>query len=434
MQTPAEELYSLYRSHPLITTDTRKPVKDSIFFCLKGANFNGNEFAEKAMADGAAYVVVDEKAYKKGSRYILVDDTLKALQDLARYHRSLLTIPVIAITGSNGKTTTKELSSAVLQKKYKTVSTQGNLNNHIGVPLTLLSVTDDTEIAVIEMGANHQGEIAQLCEIAQPGFGLITNIGKAHLEGFGSFEGVIKAKSELYQYLQRNSGTIFVNGNNALLIKLVGNSDFVTYGTSGNCNCIGRLKEDTDRVTVQWKSKLDAAPLDSKPWISSQLVGAHNFENILAAACIGNYFRVSEEDINAAIREYAPTNNRSQLVRSKKTNNTIIWDAYNANPTSMSAAIEHGGSDVLILGDMLELGHYSENEHKEIINKIKEKGYKQVFLIGENFSKAAKGSKYKSFKKTEEALEYFKTKKITDAKVLVKGSRGLKLEMLEKVL
>lgn len=434
MPNPVDELYEIYKTHPLICTDTRTIVKDSIFFALKGNNFNGNQFAEKAIAEGCAYAVIDEKQYQKGKKFILVDDALKALQDLAKHHRSLLTIPVIGITGTNGKTTTKELTHAVLSKKYKTLSTAGNLNNHIGVPLTILSINDDTEIAVIEMGANHEGEIAKLCDIAQPGFGLITNIGKAHLEGFGNFEGVVKAKSELYDYLKRNSGTIFVNQNNDLLIKLAGTAEYILYGTSGSCNCIGLLDASFNPVQLKWKSKLDSASMESKHWISTQLFGVHNFENLLAAICIGNYFRVGEEDINTAVKQYKPQNNRSQVSKNEKTKNTIIWDAYNANPSSMEAAIENIGGDVLILGDMLELGNFTDAEHKNIIRKIKEQGIKNVFLIGENFTKAAKGTKYKTFKKTEDALAFFKSKKITNSRILIKGSRGVKLELLEKVL
>jgi UDP-N-acetylmuramoyl-tripeptide--D-alanyl-D-alanine ligase len=431
MLRSVEDIYELYRQHPLVCTDTRKLAKDSIFFALKGGNFNGNEFAEKALQAGCAYAVVDEEKYATGKQCILVENALRALQQLARYHRSLLTIPVIGITGSNGKTTTKELIRAVLSRKYKTLATEGNLNNHIGVPLTLLSITDDTEVAVIEMGANHIGEIAELCEIAQPGFGIITNIGKAHLDGFGSPEGVIKAKSELFQYLGRNSGRAFVNADNALLMNLSKSLDVNLYGTGNICHITGKMEEHNGHIRFWWKSRKDAEPLDAKEKVDTHLIGRYNFENVLAAVCIGNYFNVSAADINEAVKSYVPSNNRSQIV--KKGTNTLILDAYNANPTSMSAAIENfsetsAENKMLILGDMLELGAHAADEHKNIIDLLKEKKFEQVVLVGPVFAKTYKGSKFKTFTETEEAAKFLKKQKLKNTHVLIKGSRGIKLE------
>jgi UDP-N-acetylmuramoyl-tripeptide--D-alanyl-D-alanine ligase len=437
MLKTVEDIYEVYKQHPLVCTDTRKLVKDSIFFALKGEHFNGNAFAEKALKAGCAYAVVDEAEYAVNERCLLVEDALRMLQKLAKYHRSLLTIPVIGITGSNGKTTTKELIKAVLSRKYRTYATEGNLNNHIGVPITLLGITDDTEVAVIEMGANHLGEIAQLCEIAQPGFGIITNIGKAHLDGFGSPEGVVKAKSELFQYLGNNSGRAFVNADNPLLMNLSKSLDVCLYGTGNICHVTGKMEEHEGKIRFWWKSRKDAEPLDQKEKTDTNLIGKYNFENILAAVCIGNYFNVSASDINAAIKSYVPANNRSQVV--KKGTNTLILDAYNANPTSMTAAIENfsatkAENKLLILGDMLELGAHAADEHKAIVDLLKEKKFEQVVLVGPVFSRIYKGSRYKTFEETEEAARFVKKQKVKNTHVLIKGSRGIKLETIAEVL
>jgi UDP-N-acetylmuramoyl-tripeptide--D-alanyl-D-alanine ligase len=437
MLKQVEDIYEIYKQHPLVCTDTRKLVKDSIFFALKGDNFNGNTFAEKAIKAGCAFAVVDEPKYAEGPQYLLVDDALRMLQKLAKYHRSLLTIPVIGITGSNGKTTTKELIRAVLGRKYRAQATEGNLNNHIGVPLTILAITDDTEIAVVEMGANHLGEIAALCEIAQPGFGVITNIGKAHLDGFGSPEGVVKAKSELFQYLGKNSGRAFVNADNALLMNLSKSLDVCLYGTGNICHVTGKMEEHNGHIRFWWKSRKDAEPLDQKPKVDTKLIGKYNFENVLAAVCIGNYFNVSAIDINEAVRSYVPANNRSQVV--KKGTNTLILDAYNANPTSMTAAIENfsetkAENKLLILGDMLELGAHAVDEHKIIIELLREKKFEQVILVGPVFSKTCKGSKFKTFEETEEAVKFVKKQKVKNTHVLIKGSRGIKLETIAEAL
>ena len=437
MVKQVDEIYSVFKEYPTVCTDSRKIIKNAIFFALKGDNFNGNEFAERALKDGCAYAVIDDPKFDKGNKYLLVDDALKMLQALAKLHRSLLTIPVIAITGSNGKTTTKELVNAVLSKKYRAHATHGNLNNHIGVPLTLLSITDEAEIAVIEMGANHLGEITLLCEIAEPAFGIITNIGKAHLEGFGSATNIIKAKGELYQYLKMNSGRAFVNCDDQVLMNLGKSLDLCTYGSGNYCHVTGKLIASDAHITFSWKSKKDSESIDQKEKVVSGLTGKYNFENILAAICIGNYFNVSANDINRAIEEYVSTNNRSQVV--KKGTNVILLDAYNANPNSMTAAIENfsetkATKKIVVLGDMLELGSHSQEEHKRIIELLQSKKLDQVVLVGPVFMKEGKSSKFKIFPGTEEASKYLKQQKLKNAHILIKGSRGIKLETLADVL
>jgi UDP-N-acetylmuramoyl-tripeptide--D-alanyl-D-alanine ligase len=434
--TTTEELYKLFKQHPVICTDTRKLVKYSIFFALKGDNFNANTFAQAALDQGCSYVVIDDAFYKKDERYLLVSNVLKSLQQLAQYHRSLLTIPIIGVTGSNGKTTTKELIKNVLNKKYKTLATVGNLNNHIGVPLTLLTITEDVEVAIIEMGANHQGEIAELCTIANPDFGLITNIGKAHLEGFGGPEGVVKAKNELYQHIQKNSGTVFLNNDNQLLVSLTKGMEVYTYGTSTHCNCTGKLIDTGEFIALKWKSNKEREPIDNKELIQTQLTGKYNFENILAAICIGTYFNIAVNAINSAIQEYVATNNRSQYIQ--KGTNTLLLDAYNANPTSMNAAIENfsdlkAANKMLILGDMLELGKHALTEHQNIIALLKLKGFGQVLLVGSEFKKAAVGEAYKVVKDVDEAISVLKSEKIKNSLILIKGSRSIKLEKIAEL-
>jgi UDP-N-acetylmuramoyl-tripeptide--D-alanyl-D-alanine ligase len=438
MPTSISDLYTIYRKYQKVCTDTRKLVPNSIFFALKGDKFNANEFAEKALKEGCSYAVIDDAKYKKGNKYIVFDDVLTALQDLAKYHRSMLTIPIIGITGSNGKTTTKELVRNVLAKKYRTLATEGNLNNHIGVPLTILSITDEYEIAIIEMGANHQGEIEALCNIAKPDFGLITNIGKAHLEGFGGITGVLKGKTELYQHLQKNNGTAFLYADNPTLMNVAKGMELCTYGASGLCNLAGRLINSDNFIELKWRGKKDPLSLDEKPVITTQLTGKHNYENILAACCIGNYFNISVTDINAAITEYLPANYRSQII--KKGTNLIFMDAYNANPTSMSAAIEYFAANpqkekLAILGDMFELGAFADEEHKAILKLLKEKNLKNVILVGPNFVKQSKGSSsFKTFNTTEEAAKFVKQQKIKNTYILVKGSRGMKLENVSEAI
>lgn len=422
-----QELYTHFLKHPIVCTDTRDIQSGAIFFALKGANFNGNEFAEQALQAGCSLVVIDEAKFKKDDRYFLVEDVLTALQQLANYHRKQLKIPVIAITGTNGKTTSKELLNAVLSEKYKVLATKGNLNNHIGVPLTLLNISKDHEIAIIEMGANHQGEIAMLCTIAEPDYGMITNIGKAHLEGFGGPEGVIKAKNELYQFIKQKNGKLFVNADNELLKKLSEGIDRVTFGTSDNDDFTGSFVESNPFVKLKYNNTT----------ISTQLVGKYNFENILAAACIGHYFKVSEQQIKTGLEKYVPSNNRSQVMQTK--NNLLLLDAYNANPSSMNAAIENFAqmdqlNKMVILGDMLELGEDSEKEHTAIVNLLKQKNITNALLVGNYFIEAGKAIHAKTFANSDQVLDHLKQHPVKNTTILIKGSRGIKLEKVVDAL
>lgn len=426
-----KELYSHFIKHPLVCTDTREIKQDAIFFALKGDNFNANKFAEQALNSGCSLAVIDEKEYKKDDRFFLVDDVLNALQGLANFHRQQLTIPIISITGSNGKTTSKELLNAVLSQKYEVLATKGNLNNHIGVPLTLLSITKEHEIAIVEMGANHQGEIAMLCSIAEPDYGMITNIGKAHLEGFGGYEGVIKAKSELYQYIQQKGGKLFVNADNELLQKLSEGMDKITFGTSESVDFSGVFVESNPFVKLKFKAKQDTQSIDEKPVISTQLIGNYNFENILAAACIGSYFRTSEKQIEHGLESYVPSNNRSQVM--KTASNLLLLDAYNANPSSMNAAIGNfvkmeQPNKMVILGDMLELGADSEKEHDAVVHLLEKSEIKNVILVGPCFMNSGKLINAKTFSTSDEALTYLKQHPVSETTILIKGSRGIKLE------
>jgi len=419
------ELYSIFLQFPTITTDSRNIPQDSIFFALKGTNFNGNAFASEAIEKGAAFAVVDEPVDQPDESIILVDNVLETLQKLARYHRDQLGIPILSITGTNGKTTTKELIAAVLSRKFIVNYTQGNLNNHIGVPLTLLSMNKNTEFGVVEMGANHPGEIKALCEIANPDYGIITNIGKAHLEGFGSFQGVIDTKSELYIFLKGKGGKCFINNDNPLLLEQAGELEKITYGTSTSCFQSGELAGN--------ENYLVAKALFPKGWLylKTNLVGNYNFENLLAATCVGRYFDVDPLQIQNALAEYQPSNNRSQLIKKEK--NTIIMDAYNANPTSMLAAltnfsgIKHG-QKCLILGDMLELGTVSGEEHQKIVDYIDEQDFSEVYLVGEQFMATTDKKEKKKFDNVEPLSNYLKTQPIENKLILIKGSRGIHLE------
>lgn len=419
-----QELYSVFIKYPNISTDTRKIMPNSLFFALKGDSFNGNQFAETALKLGASYAVIDDEKKYHGDKYILVKDVLTCLQQLATYHRKQLKSIIIAITGSNGKTTTKELIKKVLEKKYRTLATQGNLNNHIGVPLTLLSITPEIELAIVEMGANHVGEIAMLCNIAQPDYGMITNIGKAHIGEFGSFENIIQAKTELYAYIKSNGKKIFVNAEDALLMKHARDIDQITYGTRSNAYCRSELVEVNPFLKIVYENQ----PIQSK------LIGTYNFDNITLAICIGKYFGIGIADIKNAIEEYVPSNNRSQIVKTKS--NEIVLDAYNANPSSMMVAIQNfyqmkGDDKWLILGDMLELGQYEVEEHKSIIKLIESKKFKHVILVGNRFDKAVLelGSNFPVFKTSDELLNVISHQyRIKDALILIKGSRGMKLE------
>lgn len=417
-----------------ITTDTRKIESGSVYFALKGDKFNGNEFADDALSKGAAYVVVDEPQRVKGDKYILVQDVLTALQQLANYHRLQLTIPVIAITGSNGKTTTKELVHAVLSKKFKVQYTKGNLNNHIGVPLTLLTITGEHEMAVIEMGANHQGEIDMLCRIAEPGFGIITNIGKAHLEGFGGIEGVKKGKSELYRYLKEKNGTVFLHGDDEVLQDLCKENNRFTYGTKKLYDVVGKFSESNLFVELAWKTRYTAPELKNAKFIRTKLVGIYNYFNALCAACVGTYFKIEDELIRDALQDYEPTNNRSQLFKTE--NNTLILDYYNANPSSMKVAIENfaampAENKMLVLGDMLELGAESLEEHKALIQLLKEKQLDDYILVGPILSSLQKEH---SFQTSAQAFDFLKSKPVKQRTVLIKGSRGIALEEVVKAL
>ena len=424
-----EILYEIFLCSSGVCTDTRKITPDCLFFSLKGDNFNGNEYALEALDAGAKYAVVDETIDASNDQLLLVDDALSSLQQLANYHRHQLSIPVIGITGSNGKTTTKELMREVLAMKYLVHSTAGNFNNHIGVPLTLLSMPKETEIAIIEMGANHVGEIAALCEIAEPTHGIITNIGRAHLEGFGGIEGVIRGKSELYHFLIQNDGIAFINSNNEILFNMSKRfQNPICYPAAGDFyHCT--LLEANPFVHVESSSGL---------LIQSQLIGEYNFENIAAALCIGSYFEVPEKQMQEAIEHYVPENNRSQIVQTA--NNLIILDAYNANPNSMHAALENLANlsaerKVAILGDMLELGADSDLEHEKIGIKLAELNLDQALVCGQHSRPIKKGNPdVQYFNKKEDLVDYLKKHPIKNANILVKASRGMGLESLVEYL
>ncbi len=425
-----EEIYKLFLANPVISTDSRHIEKGCLFFALKGENFNGNHFAENALSRGAAYAIIDEKEFISKNT-ILVGNVLKALQDLAHYHRKCMGIPILGITGTNGKTTTKELISTVLAKKYKVSFTKGNLNNHIGVPLTLLGMNADTEFGIVEMGANHPGEIAELCEIAAPDFGIITNIGQAHLEGFGSLEGVKKTKGELYAYLQKKNGIVFYNSDNPTLVELGQQlKNRISFGKN-NADFTGEPIQSPPFIHV--KANFRKGVL----YLNTNLIGDFNFENILAAACIANYFKVDPLKIQEAIKTYQPTNNRSQLI--KKGNLTIIMDAYNANPTSMKASINSfltnlKGEKYLVLGDMLELGNYAPAEHLKIVNMIPEPLLEKTFFVGAEFRKAAGNQAYHTFENIDALLSFIEKNPIKKGNLLIKGSRGIQLEKILDIL
>lgn len=419
------EIYTLFQKYPIVITDSRKVVPNSIFFALKGDNFNGNKFALNTLENGCRYAIVDEEEYAIDDRFILVDDVLTCLQDLSREHRRALCIPILAITGTNGKTTTKELVNEVLRKKFRTSATQGNFNNHIGVPLTLLAMNSETEFGIVEMGANHSGEIKMLCEIAEPNYGLITNVGKAHLEGFCSFEGVKRTKKELYDYLFANDGEIFVNCENEHLLGMLNKQKKVFYGNSEEAFSKARFLQAEPKLIIELRSAI------GKLYIKTQLIGAYNFENVLAAVTLGRYFKIDEIDIKEALESYIPSNNRSQLMKTDK--NVLFLDAYNANPTSMIAAIENFASmkmknKFLILGDMLELGDESQKEHLDLLSLLNKKELSDTLLVGSIFSNLTSTYKFKSFENVDDLLEYLEKLDLRDKYILIKGSRGIKLE------
>ncbi|MBU2938443.1 UDP-N-acetylmuramoyl-tripeptide--D-alanyl-D-alanine ligase [Lacinutrix sp. C3R15] len=415
------ELHKLFLQSNKVSTDTRKIEKDSIFFALKGDNFNGNTFAAQALENGAKYVVIDQVAFHTNNQTILVKNTLKTLQELATYHRNYLKVKIIALTGSNGKTTTKELINATLSQKYKTVATIGNLNNHIGVPLTLLSMSTNTEIGIVEMGANHLHEIEFLCKITQPDYGYITNFGKAHLEGFGSTEGVIQGKTELYHYLIANNKHIFFNADDSVQAnKLNGYIKKSGFSQSNKEYYNISLIEANPFVTYKIEDTT----------ITSNLIGAYNFTNLSAASTIAKYFNISLESIKTGIENYTPKNNRSQIITIK--NNKVILDAYNANPTSMLAALTNfsnlkDNNKAVILGDMFELGNESKKEHQNIAQLVIDLDFDIVYLVGENFYKTETPSnKVKKYKSFEDFKNSFTKPKNTT--LLIKGSRGMALE------
>ena len=417
-----EEIYKIYQQHPFVQTDSRKLQNDEIFFALKGPNFNGNDFAKKALELGAAYVVADEDIDAEDNRIIKVDDVLQTLQQLAKYHREQFDIPFIAITGSNGKTTTKELIHEVLSTTYKTYTTKGNLNNHIGIPLTILKIKPDAEMAVIEMGANHLNEIAGYCAYAKPLYGLITNIGKAHLEGFGGVENVKKGKGELFDYLKTHNGTAFVNTDDNSVFDLGKEVKNAIYYGSNSENIKGKIVKNNPFIEVEIGGQ-------SSFNIKTNLVGAYNLPNILAATCIGKYFKVDDENIKKAIENYHPSNSRSQLIQ--KDSNTIILDAYNANPGSMKAAIENfanmeGNKKILLLGSMMELGADSEKEHAAIISLINKYQWYAVVLVGENFREII--NNYINLENSTEARDWLKKTDPKNSLILIKGSRSMQME------
>jgi len=417
----SSELYNYFKESSSVSTDTRLINKGSIFFALKGQNYDGNKFAEEAIKNGASYAVIDDQSLNN-PKFIKVKNVLKSLQDLSKFHRSkLLKTKIIALTGSNGKTTTKELISEVLKKKYKIISTIGNLNNHIGVPLTLLRIKQNTEIAIVEMGANHLNEIKLLTDLINPDFGLITNFGKAHLEGFGSIEGVIKGKSELYDFLIKNDKKAFINNDDYIQNQFIGNK--ISFSKEDKSNYIFKEVKDTNYAGLNYNDFI----------VDSKLTGNYNYHNIAFATSVGLYFNISIEKIKEAISNYIPSNNRSQII--KKNNKLIILDAYNANPTSMISAINSlivkQGKKSVILGDMFELGNQSEKEHHDLIDFCVKNNFENIFLIGNEFFKQKDKFEIPFFYKTKDELnKHIKKFPITSKYILIKGSRVMRMENL----
>lgn len=412
------ELYEIFKQNPVITTDSRNCPENSLFFALKGERFNGNHYAKDTIKNGCSYAFVDEKEFVDGKKIIYVDNVLETLQKLANLHRKVLNTPIIGITGTNGKTTTKELIAAVLKKKYSTLYTQGNLNNHIGVPLTLLRLNESHEVAIIEMGANHPGEIKTLVEIVEPNYGIITNVGKAHIEGFGSFEGVIKTKCELYDFLEMNRGTVFVNkGNDILFAKTTNIEKVIEYGNYTEFSAT--IESNNPFLVLKWDDST----------INTNLIGSYNAENIMASVAIGTSFNVDKKDIVDAIESYSPQNNRSQFKETAY--NKLIIDAYNANPTSMNAAIDNFNlieetGKMVILGDMKELGAISEIEHQKIIDKLENSNIEKVIVVGSEFKKTKSNHTIK-LENINELITYLDNEIIKNNLILIKGSNSMKL-------
>lgn len=459
-----QAIYHVFKHFPSVVTDTRQIKPDCLFFALKGERFDGNQFASQALEKGARYAVVDDSSVVEDERYLLVDNVLDTLQHLARRHRETLDIPVIGLTGTNGKTTTKELLRSVLSEKYKVLATRGNLNNHIGVPLTLLEIDDDVEVAVIEMGANHVGEIDFLCQLAQPTDGLITNIGKAHLEGFGNFEGVKSAKGELYAYLSTHEGTVFLQGDNPILREVAddrlwsgvtANDQLYTYGMSPANQLRGEVVSADPFLTLRWWTEGEQA--DSRRHeVRTQLAGAYNLENVLAAIAVGLNFGVEAEQINAGLASYRPSNNRSQVIDTPR-GNRVIGDYYNANASSMGTALESFSGlwdprpKVLILGDMFEMGDASASAHQEVIRLAMAMDTVRTIFVGRFFAEQGRAgaavtadprnhadrmepAEIHFYETLEEAKDALMVNPINDALILIKGSRGIALEGLIELL
>ncbi|MEG1199631.1 MAG: UDP-N-acetylmuramoyl-tripeptide--D-alanyl-D-alanine ligase [Algoriella sp.] len=423
------ELFEQFLKSKTVTTDTRNISKDCIFFALKGANFNGNTFAQEAINQGARIAIVDEAEFENQTNNIfLVDDALKTLQDLAKTYRNYLKIPFIGLTGSNGKTTTKELISAVLKEKFRTHYTFGNLNNHIGVPLTILSIPENTEIAVIEMGANHQKEIELLASISQPDFGYITNFGKAHLEGFGGFEGVIKGKSELYDYLKSANKIAFINANDPIQVEKTIDIKQITFSDQNNADYQIELLENKQEYLAVKYQNLD---------IQSHLTGNYNFSNISCAIAIGSYFGIDSDLIKQGIENYYPSNNRSQII--EKENYKIVMDAYNANPSSMEASLNNfakfEGSKTIVIGDMFELGEESKTEHQRILELAESLNFNQIYILGLHFKETnATNTNVVKFDNRQSFEEFLKNNAINSQNILIKGSHGMRLDLLETLV
>lgn len=423
------DLYDLFIHNPQITTDSRNCPKGSIFFALKGDKFDGNQYAGKALASGCVYAVIDNPDYYIGERTILVDNVLKTLQQLAHHHRKVLGLPIIGITGTNGKTTTKELLAAVLSTKFNLLYTEGNFNNHIGVPLTLLQLTHDHEMAVIEMGASHPGDIKELVDIVHPNYGIITNVGRAHLEGFGSFEGVIRTKGELYDYIRRSKGKIFIKKENEYLQSIAKGIEQITYGNGDDAFASGQVVSCDPFLVFNWKQQ------GKLHTVETHMIGSYNLDNVLAAVAVGRFFKIPAERISRAIAAYEPTNNRSQFKKTE--NNELIIDAYNANPSSMKVALDNFITmpvqpKAIILGDMRELGPTSDELHAEVVEQIKKGQFDKVFLCGEHFSKV--GKEFSPFATTEAMVEELRKQPLKGYHILIKGSHSMGLEKLADIL
>lgn len=423
-------LYSIFQECQSVSIDTRKIKTGDLFFALKGDNFDGNKFAKSAIDKGAKYAVIDNPEYDIPGKTILCHDSLICLQNLAREHRRQMDASIISITGTNGKTTSKELTHAVISSHYNCIATEGNLNNHIGVPLSLLRITKETEFAIIEMGANHPGEIKTLAEIAEPDFGMITNVGKAHLEGFGSFEGVKKTKAELYDFLRMNYGITFLNMDNPHLLEMIGSQEIVTYALNSEAWCKANITEENRKVGLNWKCQ------ENQGNFVSALQGSYNAENMLLAVCVGNYFDVPSEKIDAAIANYQPSNKRSEIKKTEK--NMLFLDLYNANPSSMELAIKdfHSSTDkqILILGDMKELGDVSKEAHQEILDLLVSLNFDQVYLAGKEFFALKESYNFSFFPDTESLYKKLEESVIQDYWIFIKGSRSMQLEKLIPLL